>query len=110
APNPLVYPLASDKPGSQFFFWDEYDYRKHRQGDNAIYVSQMDYYKLEHGWLWKWLRHEPLKYREIPPLDPPPPQLAAEFETVTNLGMREIQISDGRVFHRIEVFGCYNLK
>jgi hypothetical protein len=109
-PKPLVYCLDTDKPGSQFFFWDEYNYREHRHGENAIYVSQVDYYKLEQGWFWKWLHHEPLNYREIPPLDPPPARLTAEFETVTNLGRRDIQINDGRVFHRIQIFGCYNLK
>jgi len=109
-PNPLVYCVASDHPENQFFFWDEYDYRKHRHGDNAIFVNQVEYYKLEHGWFWKWLHHEPLNYREIPPLDPPPKFLTDSFETVTNLGLREIKVEDGRVFHRIEIFGCYNLK
>jgi len=109
-PNPLVYCVASDHPENQFFFWDEYDYRKHRRGDNAIFVNQVEYYKLEHGWFWKWLHHEPLNYREIPPLDPQPKFLTDSFETVTNLGLREIKVEDGRVFHRIEIFGCYNLK
>jgi membrane-associated phospholipid phosphatase len=109
-PNPLVYPLDSDKPANQFFFWDEYNYRKHRRGDNAIYVTEVDYYKLEHGWLWKWLHHQPLSYRDIPPLDPPPKRLTSEFESVTNLGVREIKINDGRIFHRIQIFGCYHLK
>jgi len=110
APNPLVYAPSEDKPSNQFFFWDEYNYREHRRGENAIYVTQVEYYKLEHGWFWKWLHHEPLSYRDVPPLDPPPRRLTNEFETVTSLGLREIPINDGRIFHRIQIFGCYNLK
>jgi len=110
APKPLVYAPAEDKPSNQFYFWTDYNYRTNRRGENAIYVSQVEYYKLEHGWLWKWLRHEPLNYRDIPPLSPPPQQLVDAFETVTNLGVREIKINDGRIFHRVQIFGCYNLK
>jgi hypothetical protein len=36
--------------------------------------------------------------------------VAAEFETVTNLGVREVKLRDGRVFQRVQLFGCYNLK
>ena len=110
APKPLVYAPAEDKPSNQFYFWDEYNYRQHRHGENAIYVSHLEYYKLEHGWLWKWLHHEPLTYRDVPPVGQPPASLTDQFEVVTNLGVREIQINDGRVFHRIQIFGCYNLK
>lgn len=110
SPTPLVYCFRGDQPGNQFYFWDEYDYRKHRHGENAIYVDHLDAYKPESGWLWKWFRHEPITYRDIPLLGRVPPQLAKQFETVTNLGVREIKIGDGRVFHRVQIFGCYNLK
>jgi hypothetical protein len=36
--------------------------------------------------------------------------MADEFESVTNLGIREIKLRDGRVFHRVQLFGCYHLK
>ena len=109
-PNPLVYCSVSDHPENQFYFWDEYNYRQHRRGDNAIYINHLEYYKLESGWLWKWLHHEPLNYRDIPAPDPAPAWLTSEFESVTNLGVREIKVEDGRIFHRIQVFGCYHLK
>jgi hypothetical protein len=108
--TPLVYSFLGDQPGNQFYFWDEYDYRKHRRGENAIYVDHLQYYKLERGWLWKWLIRQPVNHRDIPPPRPVPRQLAEQFQTVTNLGIREIKISDGRVFHRVQIFGCYDLK
>ena len=107
---PLVYCLDSDTPIDQFPFWDSYDYRAHRRGDNALFVLPLEYYKLESGWVWKWLRHEPVAYRGVAPPPPVPSRVAGEFESVTNLGVREIKLSDGRVFHRIELFGCYHLK
>jgi hypothetical protein len=110
SPEPLVYSFLSDKPGNQFYFWDEYDYRKHRQGENAIYVDHLEAYKLEKSWIWKWLRGQPVNSLEPTKLGPAPKQLVEQFQTVTNLGIREIKISDGRVFHRVQIFGCYGLK
>jgi len=108
--EPLVYCVDADGPVNQFYFWDEYNYRKHRQGQNAIYALRLAPYKLEPGWLWKWLKHEPVQYRKIPTPQPVPPRIAEEFESVTNLGIREVKLKDGRVFQRVELFGCYHLK
>jgi membrane-associated phospholipid phosphatase len=108
--KPLVYCLDSDAPMNQFFFWDEYQYPKHRQGENAIYVIRLDPYKLERGWIWKWLKNEPVGFREIPAARTVPPRLAAEFETITDLGIREIKVRDGRIFQRVQLFGCTHLK
>ncbi len=110
ARRPLVYCLDSDKPIDQFPYWDDYNYRQHRRGENALFVLHLAPYKLESGWLGKWLRHEPVGFREIPPPQAVPPWLAVEFESVTNLGVREIKLSDGRVFQRVQLFGCYHLK
>ena len=41
---------------------------------------------------------------------PVPNRIADQFESVTNLGVREIKISDGRIFQRVQIFGCYKLK
>jgi membrane-associated phospholipid phosphatase len=110
--TPLVYCQRDGKPSSQFYFWDQYDYRAHRHGANAIYVDQLDYLKPESGWIWKWLNHEPFGYdlRSLPQLDRVPKVLTEQFESVANLGTREIKLDDGRVFHRIQIFGCYGLK
>ncbi len=108
--KPLVYCLDSDEPMNQFFFWNEYNYRQHRHGENAIYVIRLDPYPLEKNWLWKWLQHEPIHFREIPARRSVPPRLADEFESVTDLGIREIKIRDGRIFQRVQVFSCTHLK
>jgi len=108
--QPLVYCLDSDQPINQFAFWDNYNYRTHRRGDNALFVLRLEPYKLESGWIWKWLRHERVGYRALPPPRPVPLRVASEFESVTNLGVREIKLADGRVFQRVALFGCYRLK
>jgi len=110
SPRPLVYCLDTDRPINQFFYWDEYNYREHRRGENAIFVLRLEPYKLESGWIWKWLNHEKINFREIPAPQPVPDRIAAEFETVTNLGVREIHIRDGRIFQRVQIFGCHHLK
>jgi membrane-associated phospholipid phosphatase len=108
--TPLVYCLRDGKPTSQFYIWDDYDYQKHRHGENAIYVQHLEYYKLENGWLWKWLKHEPVNFRDTELLEKTPKFLTEQFASVTNLEIREIKIADGRVFHRVQIFGCYGLK
>ncbi len=108
--TPLVYCEDSEQTLNQFPYWDSYNYRAHRVGENAIFVLRLEPYKLESGWIGKWLRHEPINYREIPAPPPVPDQIAAEFESVTNLGVREIKLRDGRIFQRVELFGCYHLK
>jgi 4-amino-4-deoxy-L-arabinose transferase-like glycosyltransferase/membrane-associated phospholipid phosphatase len=107
--QPLVYCVDSDQPLNQFYFWPEYDYRASRKGENAIYVTEPNPYPLESGWFWKWLKHEPFGFANVPPPHPIPPRMADEFESVTNLGVQEIKIN-GHVFHRVQMWACYNLK
>jgi len=108
--QPLVYCQATDTPANQIYFWDEYNYHAHRAGQDAIYIKHLEYYPLASGWFWQWLRHEPMTYRTVPPPLPVPGRIAHEFETVTNLGVREIRLRDGRIFQRVQIFGCYHLK
>ena len=107
--EPLVYCIDADEPNNQFWFWDEYNYAKHRQGQNAIFVTRLNPYKLPPGWFGRWLRRESIG-QPIPP-DPAPvnARIAAEFESVTNLGVREIKLGE-RVFQRVQIWGCYHLK
>ena len=110
AHQPLVYCLEdSDKPDTQFYFWPEYKYLDTRRGQNALFIRHLDPYPLERGWVRHWLRNEPIQYGDIPPEQPAPPSITSHFETVTNLGVHEVFLG-GRVFHRIQVFGCYHLK
>lgn len=82
---PLVYPRTTRAPRNQFYFWPEYRYRQTRPGQNAIYVT---------------LNDKP---------EPPPAEITAEFESVTDLGLREIKYR-GRVFHRIQLYACRHLR
>jgi hypothetical protein len=108
--TPLVYCIDSDEPENQFYFWPEYNYREHRKGDNAIFVSELDPYALESGWLWKWLTHQKIN-RDEPTTQPPLSlkRIVPEFGTVTDLGEHEINLG-GRVFRRVHLWACYNLK
>jgi membrane-associated phospholipid phosphatase len=108
--QPLVYCLLSDPPINQFPFWDAYNYPKHRQGENALFVLHLAPYKLASGWLGKWLHGDPIPFRSIPEMNPVPEPIASEFASVTNLGVLEIKLDDGRVFQRVQLFGCYHLK
>ncbi len=83
AKTPLVYYRTTPRPKNQFFFWP--GYLPQRRGQNAIYVDETD---------------KP---------GPPPPSITNEFESVTDLGLREIKYR-GRVFHRIQLFACRNLR
>ncbi len=106
--GPLVYCVDSEEPGNQFFFWPEYRYRESRRGQNAIFVKELGAYPLVSGWFGKWLRHQPVDDTELP-APPLPLRMKQEFESVTDLGEFEIKY-DGRVFHRVHLWACYNLK
>ncbi len=106
---PLVYCIDSDEPVNQFFFWPEYDYRASRQGQNAVFVTDLDTYPLENDWPWKWLRHEPIQYGNIPRIRTAGRRIAHEFESVTDLGVQDVKIGD-RVIRHIHLWACYNLK
>jgi hypothetical protein len=107
--EPLVYSIDSDAPENQFYFWPEYDYRASRQGENAIFVSDLDTYPLENAWPWKWLRHEPIHYAHNPTPGSAPARITREFESVTDLGVQDIKIGD-RIFRHIHLWACHNLK
>jgi len=107
--QPLVYCIDSDVPGNQFYFWPEYQYRDTRQGQNAIFVIDNNPYPLEAGWFWKWLRGKPVDYVNTPAPALPPPRIVDEFYSITDLGEFEIKIGN-RVFRRLHLWACYNLK
>jgi 4-amino-4-deoxy-L-arabinose transferase-like glycosyltransferase len=84
--QPLVYFIHSDKPQNQFYFWPGYENRK---GENALYVRELDF-----------LNGKP---------EPPPHELVAEFESVTDLG--EIDVTrDGRILRRLQICECRGLR
>ena len=101
--------MILDQPENQFYFWPEYNYPEHRKGQNAIFVTEVEVYSLESGWFWKWLAHQPIAYDQDKTLTPTPPRLLEQFESVTDIGERDIKIGD-RVFHRVHLWACHNLK
>jgi 4-amino-4-deoxy-L-arabinose transferase-like glycosyltransferase len=84
--HPLVYFIHSETPRNQFYFWPGYEDRK---GENALYVKELDF-----------LNGKP---------EPPPAELAAEFQSVTDLG--EIDVTrDGRILRRLQICECRGLR
>ena len=107
--QPLVYCIVSGKPDNQFYFWPEYRYPDHRNGENAIFVTEPGTARLEHNWFWKWLTGRAVQVAEEPKPVDAPPRLLQQFESVTNLGVQEIKL-DGRIMKRIQLFECRNLR
>jgi len=70
------------KPENQFYFWRGYE---DRAGQNALYVEETD---------------SP---------SPPPAALRREFESVTDLGMRDA-FYNGEVYRRYQLYLCQGLK
>jgi membrane-associated phospholipid phosphatase len=106
--EPLVYCEDSDEPENQFYFWPEYNYRQTRKGQNAIYVEELNPFKLEHGWLREWLAGRQIKLADVQQTATPG-EMTQEFESVTDLGEADVKIGD-RVFHRVHLWACHDLK
>jgi hypothetical protein len=108
--KPLVYCEPFPKPTSQLYFWPEYHYENSRKGENAIFICEPPSATLEKGWLWKWLGGEEPGFAEPPgAFTTPPALLAAQFESITDLGAQEIRV-EGRVMKRVQLFECRNLR
>jgi len=106
---PLVYCITSSVPNNQLYFWPEYRYRDQRKGENAIFVTEPGSCRLENAWPWKWLTGREIEFANVPPPVPTPPLLLHQFESVTDLGVHEIKLG-GRVFKRVQLFECRNLR
>jgi 4-amino-4-deoxy-L-arabinose transferase-like glycosyltransferase/membrane-associated phospholipid phosphatase len=106
--KPLVYSADWTTPENQFYFWPEYNYLASRKGQNAIFISEAGLYKLEKDWPWKWLTHQEISRTE-PPAEKISPDIAQQFQSVKDLGERDVKIGN-RVFHRIHLWACYDLK
>jgi len=85
--DPLVFFRRSDHPRNQFFFWKDY---ADRQGQNAIYVVELD--------------------RNNPKTKPVPEALKAEFESITELGVTNVMYHKTMLLRPLQVFACRNLK
>jgi hypothetical protein len=107
--NPLVYCMTSGSPGNQLYFWPEYQYAERRKGENAIFVTEPGTARLTKDWVWRWLAGKEERFSHVPPPVEAPPVLLKEFQTVTDLGVREIRVG-GRIMKRVQLFECRNLK
>ena len=86
AGEPLVFCETIGAPSNQFYFWPGYENRK---GQNAVFVRELDRDRT---------------------FDPPiPPELTQEFESVTDLGVREV-LYYGRVIRPLQIFACRGLR
>jgi hypothetical protein len=84
--TPLVYFRSSPTPKNQFFFWPGYNLRK---GENAVFVRELD--------------------RKKPDPKPAPQSLVDEFESVSDLGVRNVMYH-GQLLRPLQFFACRNLK
>ena len=84
--DPLVYCPTTDRPVNQFYFWPGYSLR---QGQNAIFVCELD-------------RYQPVR-------KPPPAPLEKEFLSVTELGVRNVLYQDRYVLRPLQIFECRGL-
>jgi 4-amino-4-deoxy-L-arabinose transferase-like glycosyltransferase/membrane-associated phospholipid phosphatase len=77
-----IFVVTTDVPHNQFYFWPNY---LSRAGENALFVqradSQTDF----------------------------PPELTKQFESIEDLGFREI-LYRGQVFHHVSLYACRNLR
>jgi hypothetical protein len=83
---PLVYYKNSPFPRNQFYFWPGY---RERKGQNAVYVWELD--------------------RDDPRPLPAPEQLLQEFESVSDLGVRNV-LYHGRLLRPLQFFACRGLR
>jgi 4-amino-4-deoxy-L-arabinose transferase-like glycosyltransferase/membrane-associated phospholipid phosphatase len=84
--TPLVYYKSTTVPKNQFFFWPGYTMRK---GENAVFVRELD--------------------RKVPDPKPAPQSLVDEFESVTDMGVRNVMYH-GQLLRPLQFFACRNLK
>lgn len=83
---PLVYYRHTATPQNQFFFWPGYNLR---QGENAVFVTELD--------------------RARPEPELPPAELLADFESVTEAGVRCV-FYHGRVLRVLQFFHCRGVR
>jgi hypothetical protein len=105
--NSLVFFEAGGPPQNQFYFWPTYLDRK---GQNALFVRQVDAPELRPDWLSRWWRHdENFLILDKPPARPPPLEIQGQFESFTDLGVRDI-VADGNIVRRVQLIECHHLR
>jgi membrane-associated phospholipid phosphatase len=84
--DPLVFYKTSPDPRNQFYFWPGYT---NRHGENAIYFVELS--------------------RNDPRPKPPPPILLEQFESVSDLGIRNV-LDRKQLLRPLQFYACRNLR
>jgi membrane-associated phospholipid phosphatase len=104
--EPLVYFYASAHPLNQFYFWPNY---LQRAGQNALFVREIDRPALRPDWFARWWRQDPdIFLPDHPPGGPPPPEVLRQFDSFTNLGVRDV-VFGGNIVRRVQLIQCRHL-
>jgi 4-amino-4-deoxy-L-arabinose transferase-like glycosyltransferase len=104
--EPLVYFYATEHPRNQFFFWPNY---LQRAGQNALFVREIDRPALRPDWFARWCRQDPdIFLPDHPAGGPPPPEILRQFDSCTNLGVRDV-VFDGQIVRRLQLIQCRHL-
>jgi 4-amino-4-deoxy-L-arabinose transferase-like glycosyltransferase/membrane-associated phospholipid phosphatase len=104
--EPLVYFYASAHPANQFFYWPNY---LGRAGQNALFVREISRPALRPDWLARWWRGNPdIFIPDHPQGEPPPTAVLRQFDSFTNLGVRDV-VFDGAIVRRVQLVQCLHL-
>ena len=105
--DPLVFYCGTQKPDNQFYFWPNY---LNRAGQNAIFVREIEKPRFRPGWFSRWWNQSgDLYVNDVPPTQPLPPEVRQEFESIHDLGIKDV-VAGGNVVRRIQLFECRNLR
>ena len=106
SPEALAYFCATAHPMNQFYYWPNY---LHRHGQNALFVREISGPTLRSDWFSQWWHHNPDIFVSVRPHGgPPPPELKKQFDSFTDLGVRDV-IYDGSVIRRVQLNQCRHL-
>jgi hypothetical protein len=102
----LAYFYATPHPLNQFYYWPNY---LERHGQNALFVREISPPALRPDWFGRWWHHESdIFVLSQPQGGPPPHELEGQFDSFTNLGVRDV-IYDGAIIRRVQLIQCRHL-
>jgi hypothetical protein len=107
ATDPIVFYLATPTAENQYYYWPNY---LNRVGQNALFVREIEKPRFRPDWFSRWWsRKGDLYENALPPTRPLPPEVRQEFESITDLGIRDVVV-DGNIVRRVQFFECRDLR
>jgi hypothetical protein len=103
--DPLVFFYATSTPENQFYYWPNY---LNRTGQNAIFVRDFDRPSLRPNWFSLWWHHDNNIFEPGEPKIPLPAEVRAQFDSFTDLGVRDI-VAHGGLVRRVQLVACRHL-